>query len=168
MRLACEAFGISWTCYRYERLRNEENEQIADWPQKLTDNHRNWGFGLCVLYLRNVKGFGWNHKRVYLIYRELELNLRIRPRKRLVCHAPRPLLVPVSVDEVWSMDFMHDQLKDGRSIRLLNVIDDFNWETLGIEIDFSLPRRASYGLWTRSSAGMESRWRHGAITARSI
>jgi putative transposase len=43
------------------------------------------------------------------------------------------------MNAVWSMDFMHDQLKDGRSIRLLNVIDDFNREALGIEIDFSLP-----------------------------
>ncbi|MDR5785284.1 IS3 family transposase [Caballeronia sp. LP003] len=139
IRLACEEFAISQTCYRYERLRNEENEQIADWLLNLTDNHRNWGFGLCFLYLRNVKGFGWNHKRVYRIYRELELNLRIKPRKRLVRQAPQPLVVPVSVNSVWSMDFMHDQLKDGRSIRLLNVIDDFNREALGIEIDFSLP-----------------------------
>ena len=38
-------------------------------------------FGLCFLHLRNVKGFGWNHKRVYRIYRELELNMRIKPRK---------------------------------------------------------------------------------------
>ncbi len=37
------------------------------------------------------------------------------------------------------MDFMHDQLEDGRCFRLLNVIDDFNREALGIEIDFSLP-----------------------------
>jgi hypothetical protein len=39
---------------------------------------RTWGFGLCFLYVRNVKGHGWNHKRVYRIYRELELNMRIK------------------------------------------------------------------------------------------
>lgn len=37
------------------------------------------------------------------------------------------------------MDFMHDQLQDGRSFRLFNVIDDFNRESLGIEVDLSLP-----------------------------
>ena len=37
------------------------------------------------------------------------------------------------------MDLMHDQLSDGRSIRLFNVIDDFSREGLGIEVDFSLP-----------------------------
>jgi putative transposase len=47
--------------------------------------------------------------------------------------------VPESRNECWSMDFMHDQLSDGRSIRLLNVIDDFNREALAIEVDFSLP-----------------------------
>ena len=82
IRLACEAFGVSQSCYRYEAHAKAENEEIAQWLLRLTDNHRNWGFGLCFLYLRNVKGFGWNHKRVYRIYRELELNLRIKPRKR--------------------------------------------------------------------------------------
>jgi putative transposase len=100
---------------------------------------RTWGFGLCFLYLRNVKGFGWNHKRVYRIYRQLELNLRIKPRKRLQRDKPEPLAVPTGISQVWSIDFMHDQIEDGRSFRLLNVIDDFNREALGIEIDFSLP-----------------------------
>jgi len=139
IRLACEAVGISETCFRYQSRLQTENEEIADWLIRLTDNNRNWGFGLCFLYLRNVKGFGWNHKRVYRIYRELELNLRIKPKKRLIREKPEVLAVPDTLNETWSMDFMHDQLADGRSFRLLNVLDDCNREGLGIEADFSLP-----------------------------
>ena len=139
IRLACLIFSVSQTCYRYKAKMDVENETIANWLLRLTDNHRNWGFGLCYLYLRNVKGFKWNHKRIYRIYKELELNLRIKPRKRLNREKPEPLAVPDSINEVWSMDFMHDQLSDGRSFRILNVIDDYNREALGIEIDFSLP-----------------------------
>jgi putative transposase len=123
VRLACQIFTVSETCHRYEAKRNAENEQIANWLLRLTDNHRNWGFGLCYLYLRNFKGFAWNHKRIYLIYKELELNLRIKPRKRLNQEKPKPLTVPEEINQVWSMDFMHDQLSDGRTFRALNVID---------------------------------------------
>ncbi len=65
--------------------------------------------------------------------------MRIKPKKRLKRDKPEPLTVPESSNECWSMDFMHDQLSDGRSVRLLNVIDDFNREALAIEVDFSLP-----------------------------
>ena len=70
---------------------------------------------------------------------ELELNLRIKPRKRLVREKPEALTVPLAINQVWSMDFMHDQLEDGRTFRLFNVIDDFNREAIGMEVDFSLP-----------------------------
>ena len=139
IRGACRAFTISETCYRYQTKLSDENALIADWLLGLTNRQRNWGFGLCFLYLRNVKGYGWNHKRVYRIYRELELNLRIKPRRRLYREKPEPLRVPEVANDVWSMDFMHDQLADGRSFRAFNVIDDYNREGLGIEIDFSLP-----------------------------
>lgn len=139
VRLACEAYGVSETCYRYRARLSHDNAVIADWLLRLTHNQRNWGFGLCFLYLRNVKGFPWNHKRVYRIYRELELNLRIKPKKRLKRDKPEELSVPLTINETWSMDFMHDQLDDGRSYRLLNIIDDCNREGLGIEADFSLP-----------------------------
>ncbi|GHV51245.1 hypothetical protein FACS1894168_3330 [Deltaproteobacteria bacterium] len=69
----------------------------------------------------------------------MELNLRIKPKKRLKRAKPESLGVPAMPNQVWSMDFMYDQLQDGRSIRLLNVIDDYNREGLGMEIDFSLP-----------------------------
>lgn len=139
IKLACLAFDISESCYRYESRLSDENAEIADWLIRLTNNQKNWGFGLCYLFLRNVKGFGWNHKRVYRIYRELELNLRIKPKKRIVREKPQPLSVPEVINHSWSMDFMHDSLSDGRNYRLFNVIDDFNREALGMEIDFSLP-----------------------------
>ena len=49
IRLACSAFGISETCYRYVSKQDPENAQIADWLLRLTENNRNWGFGLCFL-----------------------------------------------------------------------------------------------------------------------
>ena len=137
--LACRAFEVSETCYRYSPKLDDENEQIADLLLGLTKSKKTWGFGLCFLYLRNVQGHVWNHKRVYRIYRDLELNLRIKPRKRLKREKPDELVVPEVPNEVWSMDFMADRLEDGRQFRLLNVLDDFNREGLGIEIDFSLP-----------------------------
>ena len=139
IRLACEVFSISQSCYYYQPKLSHENDVIADWLIRLTTAQRNWGFGLCFLYLRNVKGFKWNHKRVYRIYCELELNLRIKPKKRLVRERPEPLGTATDINQTWSMDFMHDQLTDGRSFRLFNVLDDFNREGLGIEVDFSLP-----------------------------
>ncbi len=57
IRVACEAFRISESCYRYERKLDAENDEVANWLIRLTDNHRNWGFHLCYLYLRNGKGF---------------------------------------------------------------------------------------------------------------
>lgn len=139
IKLLCKAFSISESCYYYRPKLLDDNVLIADWLIRLTSNWITWGFGLCFLYLRNVKGFKWNHKRVYRIYKELELNLRIKPKKRIVREKPDKLKVPTKVNEAWSMDFMHDQLGDQRSYRLLNIIDDFNREGLAMEVDISLP-----------------------------
>ena len=108
VRFACQLFVVSESCYRYQPHLNEENDLIADWLIRITDSQRNWGFGLCFLYLRNVKGFRFNHKRVYRIYCELSLNMRIKPKKRLKRDKPEPLVVPENRNECWSMDFMHD------------------------------------------------------------
>ena len=139
IRLACQAFTISETCYRYQAQLSAENALIADWLIRLTKEQTDWGFGQCYAYLRNVKGYGWNHKRVYRIYCELALNLRIKPRRRLYRNKPEPLKEPTKANQVWSMDFMHDQLSDGRNYRLFNVLDDYKREGLAIEAGFSLP-----------------------------
>jgi putative transposase len=139
IRFVCRCFVISETCYRYQPKLSDDNALIADWLLRLTTANRRWGFGLCYLYLRNVKGFGYNHKRVYRIYRELELNLRIKPRRRLKRDRPDPLDVPRQINTVWSIDFMHDALANGKGFRTFNVLDDYNREGLGIEVDFGLP-----------------------------
>jgi putative transposase len=139
IRLACISFDISQNCYRYQSKLSSENAQLADWLLRLTQTHKRWGFGLCYLYLRNVKGYGWNHKRVYRIYRELELNLRIKPRRRIKRDKPDALSVPTSPNQIWSIDFMSDTLKDKRKLRTFNVIDDYNREGLAVDVDLSMP-----------------------------
>ena len=47
IRLACQVFTVSQSCFRYVPKTDEDNKQIADWLLRLTDNNRNWGFGLC-------------------------------------------------------------------------------------------------------------------------
>jgi putative transposase len=66
IRMAREAFPISQTCYRYVAKTDAENGQIADWLLRLTDHHRNWGFGLLSVPAQ-CRGFACNHKRVYRI-----------------------------------------------------------------------------------------------------
>ena len=92
--LARRSFGLSKTCYNYNPEFQSENERISDVLIGLTNVHKTWGFGGCFLHLRNVKGHLWKHKRVYGIYRELEFNLRITPRKRLGSKKPDELAVP--------------------------------------------------------------------------
>ncbi len=84
-------------------------------------------------------GYTCNHKRLYRVYKMLRLNVRRRAKRRLPQRVKMPLLVPETINQCWSMDFMTDSLVDGRRFRLLNVIDDYNRESLAIEIDTSLP-----------------------------
>ena len=81
IRRACHIFKISVTCYYHKSVATDKNKHISGLLLALTEQNKNWGFGLCFLTLRNVMGLPYNHKRVYRIYYELELNLRIKPRR---------------------------------------------------------------------------------------
>ena len=110
---------------------------IAELLSGLTDARKNCGFDWCFLHLRNLRGHPWNHKRVYRIYCDLELNLRIKPRKRLKREKPEVPAVPDAPNIIWSIYFTADHPGDGGAFRLLNVLNDFRREGLGIEADLS-------------------------------
>ena len=57
----------------------------------------------------------------------------------------QPLVVPTQPNVCWSLDFMSDALTDGRRFRTLNVVEDYNCQLLGVEIDFSARRPGRVG-----------------------
>jgi putative transposase len=71
-----------------------------------------------------------------------------RKKKRLPERGKRPLEVPAQPNVCWSLDFMSDALTDGRRFRTLSVVEDWNREVLGIEVDFSLPATRVVALLT--------------------
>jgi len=73
------------------------------------------------------------------VYCDLQLNIKIKPRKRLAPGEAKILVIPTRCNICWSMDFMQDALSTGRKFRTLHILYDHNRESLDIEIDFSLP-----------------------------
>ncbi len=123
--------------YKLKHLSDEPVEQILD---QLVSKHPNIGFWSCYHRIRN-RGIAWNHKRVRRVYRKMNLNIRRKPKKRLPARIKQALTVPTAPNQVWSLDFMSDALSDGRKVRLFNVLEDFNRESLAIEVDTSLPTK---------------------------
>lgn len=137
LRMDCRAVGISDSVYRYEPDPCRDNEVIAR-LQEAVERYPAYGFGKLFKILCRW-GCRWNHKRVYRLYCELNLNKRRRGKKRLPSRNPEPLAVPSVVNHCWSMDFMSDSLFCGRRFRTFNLVDDFNREALAIEVDLNLP-----------------------------
>lgn len=123
--------------YQYE-LKPKDDWAVEQLLGELVAKHPAIGLWQCYYRLRN-RGIRWNHKRLRRVYRKMNLNIRRRARKRLPERVKQPLLTPTASNQMWSIDFMTDRLEDGRNFRLLNVMDDFNRESLAIEVDTSLP-----------------------------
>ena len=136
-RQALKAVSLPQSTSRYKRKPKQDDELISE-LQQLVEKHPAIGFWQCYYRLRR-KDFKWNHKRVYRVYTALKLNIRRQRKKRLPARVKQALFQPAAMNMVWSVDFMSDSLWDGRTYRLLNIVDDYNREVLHIEADTSLP-----------------------------
>lgn len=137
VRRACRIVSLPRSVMHYQKSPRDDSSLIEALHQ-LVEKHPTIGFWKCYYRLRR-KGYGCNHKRLYRVYTLLRLNVRRKARRRVPQRIKQPLQIPGSINEGWSMDFMCDSLVDGRRFRLLNIIDDYNRESLAIEIDTSLP-----------------------------
>ena len=84
-----------------------------------------------------LQGFKWNRKRVLRVYRAMNLQHRRKRKRRITSRIKEPLEVPNRLNHTWSMDFMHDVLDNGRKIRVLNIIDDYNREAISVKVNYS-------------------------------
>ena len=139
IRRSCICLGLSRAAYYRPPLHwtVRDAEIIAVLSELILDKPRR-GFKMCRKIMRRRK-LPWNHKRIYRVYKAMQLNLRKKASQRLPKRDRVPLYVPEHPDSVWSADFVSDALACGRRFRTFNVVDDFNREAVHIEVDTSLP-----------------------------
>jgi putative transposase len=137
-RRACEIAGLRRSVHRYRSRRGPDLELRSE-VRRLAAARPRFGCRRLGLLLRRG-GLEVDHKRLWRVYLEegLVVRRKKRKRKRLAAadRAARPELT--GPNQRWSMDFMSDGLRDGRSLRLLNVVDDWSRFCPVVEVDLSL------------------------------
>lgn len=121
----------------YYRARERDDKALRESLSDLAAKRRRWGYRRLLVLLRR-RGFADNHKRVYRIYCQEGLQVRKRKGRKTSKWRGEKVPAPEGANERWSLDFVHDVTRNGRKIRVLNVIDDFTRECLSIEVDTSL------------------------------
>jgi transposase InsO family protein len=121
-RQALRLVGMSASTLRYQP-RDDCNGRLRERLTELAGQHRRHGYRMLHSSLR-IDGWAINVKRTYRVYREEGLMARKRRRKKLPVPERQPLVRPVQANEVWSMNFVFDELANGRRVKTLTVVDD--------------------------------------------
>jgi putative transposase len=135
-RRACRVLSLCLASCRY-RSRRGDGGVVRRRLREIAEERPRFGYRRLHVMLRR-EGLRVNHKRVYRLYREDGLILRRKKRKR-VSRQRMPLPLPTRPNERWSMDFLSDQLADGRRMRVFAVIDEYSRESLAVEPGTSFP-----------------------------
>ncbi len=138
-RRACRVIGSDRTRVRYRGVRPDD-EALRERLKALAKERRRFGYRRLHLLLRR-EGHAVNKKRVQRLYREERLTVRRRGGRKRAIGTKRPMLTPLAADQRWSLDFISDQLSDGRRFRILAVVDDCTRECLALIADTSISGR---------------------------
>ena len=127
-RRACQLLTFNRGSYRYQAI-SDNNEALRNRLKQLALQYPVYGY-LMLHALLKQEGLVINRKKTWRLYIEAQLQVRTKRRAKLV--RPRQVMtIPSQIDQRWSMDFVSDQLSDGRRFRVLNVVDDYSRECVG-------------------------------------
>ena len=135
-RRACRVVGVDRTSVRYEGMRPDD-AMLRRRLKELAAERRRFGYRRLHVLLKR-EGHVVNRKRVQRLYREEKLTVRRRGGRKRAMGTRRPIETAVAPNQRWSLDFLSDQLTDGRRFRILAVVDDCTRECLALAADTSL------------------------------
>jgi len=135
-RKACELVNIARSSFRY-RTNPDKDNTLKEKLTQLAHEKPRYGYRRLAVLLRR-DGQVVNHKRVFRVYRAAGLSVKRKKRKRLM-RIGQPAFRAVRRNQQWAIDFVHDRMANGRTIRVLSVVDTFTRECLALEVDTCLP-----------------------------
>lgn len=133
--LICRTINLSRST-KYRKSTRDDTE-VEEKLKQLAAQYSTRGFDWYYLKIRQ-QGLKWNRKRVLRVYRKLHLQHRRKHKRRINRPYTEGLSQPIMPNICWSMDFMSDALEDGRKVRILTVIDDYNRQCLKIQCGISI------------------------------
>ncbi|RXG84489.1 IS3 family transposase, partial [Bradyrhizobium zhanjiangense] len=135
-RRACKAIGCCRMTIRYQTSRADD-AALRQRMRALAQERRRFGYRRLHVLLKR-EGYRINHKKLFRLYREERLAVRRRGGRKRAIGTRAPMTVPMAPNDRWSLDFVSDQLTDGRRFRILTVVDDCTRECLALVADTSL------------------------------
>jgi putative transposase len=136
-RRACRIIDADRASMRY-RSRRPPDEALRERLRQLANERRRFGYRRLYVLLRR-EGHMVNRKRVYRLYKAERLMVRRRGGRKRALGMRAPIPLPSAANERWSLDFVHDQMVDGRRFRIFAVVDDCTRECLALVADTSIP-----------------------------
>jgi putative transposase len=136
-RHACRLMGLGRSPHRYGGRKTERDCELRTRLKELAARRMRFGYRRLTAMLMR-EGMPANHKRVYRLYREEGLAMRIRQRRRIRWNGTATGPAATRPNERWSMDFVSDCVSTGKVIRMLTLVDDCTRECPAIEVDTSL------------------------------
>src|SRR5689334_12016738 len=136
-RRVCRLMTMAVSSYRYRMKRSDE--ALRTRLMELAREKPRFGYRRLQVLLRR-SGEHVNHKRLHRVYCEAGLAIRRKKRKHCVREG-KPLAARTAANQEWALDFVHDAVECGRTIRVLSAVDAYTRECLALEVDTSFASR---------------------------